>query len=99
MNIERAFQSASNLGATWVLWLLIGLSIIGFGIMLERLLFFMLTRQNTEALKVLVERAFADKNALSVRRKLDEMTSVEARILSAGACPISWWISAIALKL
>jgi biopolymer transport protein ExbB len=84
MNIERAFNSAAHLGAGWVLWLLIGLSVVGFGIMLERLLFFLLTRQSSEALKVLIERAFSDKNSLQVRRKLDEMASLEARILSAG---------------
>ena len=84
MNIERAFNSAANLGASWVLWLLIGLSIVGFGIMLERLLFFVLTRQNSDTLKVLIERAFSDKSSLAVRRKLDEMASIEARILSAG---------------
>lgn len=84
MNIDRAFQSAVGLGATWVLWLLLALSIVGFGIMLERLFFFVMTRQNTDALKALVERAFDGKNGLSVRRKLDEMPSVEARIVSAG---------------
>ena len=84
MNIERAFNSAAHLGASWVLWLLIGLSVVGFGIMLERLLFFLLTRQNSDALKVLIERAFSEKNPLQVRRRLDEMASIEARILSAG---------------
>lgn len=84
MNIERAFSSAAHLGTGWVLWLLIGLSVVGFGIMLERVLFFLLTRQNSETLKLLIERAFTDQGLLQVRRKLDEMASIEARILSAG---------------
>lgn len=40
MKLERAMSGLVSAGATWVLWLLAGLSVISLAIVLERLVFF-----------------------------------------------------------
>ncbi len=84
MNIDLVFKSLVGLGATWVLWALIGLSVIGVGIILERWIFFFTTRQNHDALRSLIDRSFDGQELTAVRRRLDELPSIEARILGAG---------------
>ncbi len=40
MDLSKAFLDFSQLGANWVLWLLVGLSVISIGIMIDRVLWF-----------------------------------------------------------
>jgi biopolymer transport protein ExbB len=40
MDLSKAFLEFSQLGANWVLWLLVGLSVISIGIMIDRFLWF-----------------------------------------------------------
>jgi len=40
MDLSKAFLDFSQLGANWVLWLLVGLSVISIGIMIDRWLWF-----------------------------------------------------------
>ena len=49
--LTQKLLSVSNLGADWVLWLLVSLSVISVGIMLERAAFFLSRRiANPDAL-------------------------------------------------
>src|SRR5437879_5492979 len=50
MNIEGALKSLIALGATWVLWVLVGLSVAMLAGILERLVFFVRTRESAGAL-------------------------------------------------
>ena len=49
MNITQQFLAFTLLGAEWVLWLLIGLSVISVAIMIERLLYFRKRGADAEA--------------------------------------------------
>ena len=40
MDLSKAFLEFSQLGANWVLWLLVGLSVLSIGIMIDRFLWF-----------------------------------------------------------
>ena len=84
MQLDQVFQSIVGLGATWVLWVLVALSVMAVGVILERAFFFSTTREGQSALRALIDRAFEAENSLSVRRKLDERASLEARIIGAG---------------
>ncbi len=86
MNVDQVFKSLVGLGATWVLWVLIGLSVVGVGIILERIVFFLSTQQKRDTLRSLIDRAFDGSDPLTIRRKLDELPSMEARIVGAGLC-------------
>jgi biopolymer transport protein ExbB len=69
MHITEKFLSFTLLGAEWVLWLLIGLSIVSLAIMIERMIYFAQHRVDLDGLsgqlkKSLVKGAFADALAL-----------------------------------
>lgn len=83
MKIDVVFQQLVGLGATWVLWVLIGLSVIALAIILERLVFFLSTKADRADLRVQLNRGLSRKNLGLVQRKLDESPSIEARIVSA----------------
>ncbi len=90
MNIERVFQALVAMGATWILWVLVALSVLAVAVILERLVFFLSTRARVESLRIQMTRALGRQELIEVKRRLDESPSVEARIVSAGvqaSCP------------
>lgn len=82
MNVEGVFHALVNLGATWVLWVLVGLSVIAVAVILERLVFFSSTRVRAEALRVQMNRALDKRDRLTLKRRLDENPSMEARLIA-----------------
>jgi biopolymer transport protein ExbB len=48
MDLSKAFLEFSQLGANWVLWLLVALSVISIGIMIDRFLWFRSRESNVE---------------------------------------------------
>lgn len=83
MNVERVFTALVGLGATWVLWLLVGLSVVALAVILERLVFFWSTKVSGSALRLQVTRGLERKELDKVKRSLDELPSLEARIIGA----------------
>jgi biopolymer transport protein ExbB len=84
MNIEGAFRSLVALGATWVLWLLVALSVLSITVILERLVFFTRTRSDLAALRAELSLGLKRKELTLVKRRLDASPSLEARIVGAG---------------
>lgn len=84
MNINGALQGLVTVGATWVLWLLLGLSLLSVAIMLERALFFARTGINAATLNDELRRALADHKLSEIKSQLEASRSLEARIVSAG---------------
>jgi biopolymer transport protein ExbB/TolQ len=84
MNINGALQGLVTFGATWVLWLLLGLSLLSVAIMLERALFFARTGINAAALNDELRRALAECKLSEIKSQLEASRSLEARIVSAG---------------
>lgn len=60
MNITEQFKNFTLLGAEWVLWLLIILSIVSIGVMVERALFFRARKLDVAKLARDVRKALAD---------------------------------------
>lgn len=90
MNINGALQSLVTFGATWVLWLLLGLSALSVAVMIERLIFFLRTSTDSAELRAQLNRCLGQNELAQVKRQLDESSSLEARIVGAGAaatCP------------
>lgn len=74
----------TNFGAAWVMWLMLGLSVISVAIMLERLWFFISLRDDLARLAQSL-RDLLRKNDLSGARKLLETSpSSEAAVVAAG---------------
>jgi biopolymer transport protein ExbB len=83
MNIQGIFAALVHMGATWVLWLLVLLSVLAVSVILERVVFFWTTKVDVETIRAQLNRAISQEDLRSVRRRLDESPSVEARIVAA----------------
>src|SRR5882672_2555104 len=90
MHIDGVFRTLVGVGATWVLWVLLGLSVLAVAVILERLVFFSRTGDDAAVLRARLKQGLADGELLPVERRLAQSRSIEARIVSAGlhaTCP------------
>jgi biopolymer transport protein ExbB len=82
--IEQSKDLMLQAGASWVLWLLIGLSIISLGIAFDRARLFWTQRENVDSLTRDLHRLLSDGNVEAARRRLAVSRSVAARVVLAG---------------
>ena len=69
MNLTEQFKNFTLLGAEWVLWLLVGLSVLSIGVMIERYLFFRARPVDTDALARDLKKALAEDDDDALRKK------------------------------
>lgn len=84
MNITQKFLALTLLGAGWVLWLLIGLSVISIAIMIERGYFFATHGIDVEALKADLRRFLSKGNLADARARVKGSDASEMLIIAAG---------------
>lgn len=84
MDIIQRISSISELGARWVMWLLIVLSVAALAVMLERAVLFFSSRDDTGRLRTELRRLLKDRDLELARRRLEESPSFEARVAAAG---------------
>ncbi|NLE47124.1 MAG: MotA/TolQ/ExbB proton channel family protein [Sandaracinaceae bacterium] len=65
------------LGATWVMWLLVGLSIIGLAIVFDRIYYFFSTRDDLPKLRRALQERYAEGD-LEGAKKLTEASNAES---------------------
>lgn len=83
MDITTTLSAFMELGARWVLWMLIGLSVAGLAIIFERIFFFASTREDVTALRSETSELLARQGAQAVVRRLEQKPSTEARLAAA----------------
>lgn len=86
--LERSMVALSLLGATWVLWLLVGLSIISVAVMIERALFYVRRRVDPYALHDKLAAALDKKDLAGAKALLAGADTMEAHVLTAGLATI-----------
>jgi biopolymer transport protein ExbB/TolQ len=79
--IVQSLLKISLLGATWVLYLLLALSVLSIGATLERVLFFRKNRNAGKDLDEKLAKALYANDYPAVKRALDQSPSLEASIL------------------
>lgn len=84
MNIAIALSALVGLGAHWILWLLIALSILGVAIIAERCAFFWSSRDDQKELSSLIQRQMTQGSLEELDQKLSESPSFEARVARRG---------------
>lgn len=72
------------LGASWVLWLLVALSVISFAIVLERFFVFIRTRDDLKKLAADVRDLLASGQVDKAKERLAQSPSYEARVAAVG---------------
>lgn len=84
MDLQSRLTGFALLGAHWVMWLLVALSVVAIGIILERAVFFFLSRDDVDALAERIVELLGKGDHAAALRRLEESPSVEARIAVAG---------------
>lgn len=71
-------------GAEWILWLLVGLSLLAIAVFLERLAFYRRTRTNVEGLRNLLMQKIDSRDIDGALGALREDESMQARVVAYG---------------
>ncbi|MCD6498548.1 MAG: MotA/TolQ/ExbB proton channel family protein [Deltaproteobacteria bacterium] len=84
MSLQHIFEKLALLGAEWVLWLLVVLSVLSIAVMLDRVLFFRRIRTNLAELSRRLRDMLARDDVDGAMSLLDGDSSVEAAVARAG---------------
>jgi biopolymer transport protein ExbB len=84
MNITERFLAFTLLGAQWVLWLLIILSVISFAVMIERIWFFTTHSIDVQSLMADLRRLLNKGSVSDARARVSGSDSSEMAIVDAG---------------
>ncbi|MDD9945582.1 MAG: MotA/TolQ/ExbB proton channel family protein [Myxococcales bacterium] len=84
MDIQERLTAFALLGATWVMWLLVALSIVSVAIILERLYFFLSTRDDIDTLRNNLTQFLRRGDREGARKALAASRSMEAQVAVAG---------------
>jgi biopolymer transport protein ExbB len=82
--IERIKSAMVGLGASWVLWLMLALSVVSLAIMLERAWLFWSLRDDIAALMRDLGRFLRGGDMEGARQRLEQSPSAEAAVVIAG---------------
>jgi biopolymer transport protein ExbB len=82
--IERVKSAMVGAGASWVLWLMLALSVISLAVMLERAWLFWSLRDDVEGLMRELGRFLRAGDLEGARRRLEASPSAEAAVVVAG---------------
>jgi biopolymer transport protein ExbB len=84
IDIQERLTAFAMLGATWVMWLLILLSIIGVAIIFERVYYFFSTREDVRKLQEDLRLLLAKNDIAGAKERLAQSASFQARIVYSG---------------
>src|SRR5262245_56292937 len=84
MDLTTKFLAFTLLGAQWVLWLLIILSVISVAVMIERALYFLRRRIDMERLTRDVREALRGGDVQALADRLATSESIEAVVATTG---------------
>ncbi len=84
MDIQERLTAFAMLGAEWVMWLLVLLSIVVLAIVLERAYYLLTTRDDLASLKASLLKLLRADDIEGAKKRLKASKSFEARIALAG---------------
>lgn len=85
MSITELFLEGALLGAEWVLWLLIALSVVSVGVMIERAVFFARRRIDLGTLTTAVRKAIAKSEPSALEALANGTPALALEVAMAGA--------------
>jgi len=83
MDIQERLTAFAMLGATWVMWLLVALSIVCVAIILERIYFFSVTRDNVDKLGADLLASLRGGRISEAYKRMQSSRSFEAMVALA----------------
>lgn len=88
IDIVDKLTAFAMLGAGWVMWLLVILSVISLAIVLERTYYLLVSRDDIGKLKADMLRLLGKGDLEAARKRLDASKSFEARVARAGIASV-----------
>jgi biopolymer transport protein ExbB len=83
MNIERIISGVSNLGTSWILWVLCAFSVTGFAIIIERVACYWSSRDDIRKLDRALAPLLREREWSRAAKLLSESPSFEAKVALA----------------
>lgn len=84
MDINEALNAFTSLGARWVLWLLVVLSVAGVTVIIERAVYLLTSRDDVTKLQQELRAWLSRGDVARARQRLEESPCFEARVAAAG---------------
>ncbi|HYP76670.1 MAG TPA: MotA/TolQ/ExbB proton channel family protein [Polyangiaceae bacterium] len=84
MDLIERLSALTQFGSLWVLWLLVGLSVLALTVAIERAVLFFSSHDDVLGLRREVRGLLSDGNVALARRRLEHSPSFEARVAAAG---------------
>jgi len=84
MSLTTEFKNFTLLGAEWVLWLLVALSVLSIGVMIERWLFIRARRIDCDELARDLRRALAKDDDSALKKKYGTSLAMPAQVALRG---------------
>jgi biopolymer transport protein ExbB len=88
INITELFLRVTYLGAEWVMWLLVGLSLLSVTVMVERTLFMLVRRVNFNGLSADLKTALSGGDVDGALRMVAGRRPIECQVLAAGLAEV-----------
>ncbi len=89
MDLQERLTAFAMLGATWVMWLLVALSVVGLAVMLERAYFFFQTRDDFAGLRKTLRSKLDGNDVEGAKALMKRSPSTEAQIALAGLSSVA----------
>jgi biopolymer transport protein ExbB len=83
MNLQSKLTGLAHMGAEWVMWLLVGLSVVAVTVIIERAIFFLTSRDDARRLSAKLRELLARGDVDEARIELEASPGIEARIAGA----------------
>ncbi len=84
MDLSKAFVDFAQLGAEWVLWLMIALSVVSIGVMIDRFLWFRAREADTDGFNRELRGAFTRNEIDRVVAKYKDSTAIPIQVALRG---------------
>lgn len=84
MDIQQKLTGFAMMGATWIMWVLVGLSVGGIAVALERAIYLIRTSENVRKLKIQILALLRKGDVDGARARLKQSPSHVAEIIAAG---------------
>jgi biopolymer transport protein ExbB len=99
MTLQDKLTGFAMMGASWVMYLLLAVSVFGLAIAIERAVVLLLTRDNIRRLKDDLVGLLKRGNLEAARARLDRSRSYEARIAAAGLAAANDGVTSVEERL
>jgi biopolymer transport protein ExbB len=99
MDIQERLTAFAMLGATWVMWLLVGLSVVCLAIILDRAYFLLSTRDDLPSLREALRKLYRDGDVDGARKRAEASKANEATVIAAALEELERGPAAIAERL